>query len=297
MNNHFDEQYLINDQLKDMLKSNSIDGIVEFITNHRPQYLYKYVSLGAPNDEKEISNPILPQLTNLSRIKLYDLEHSLLYFSKLTQFDDEEEYNNIQLSSKNKAIKEQFNKMRECEKRDLVCSLCGETGLSPLLWVHYANCYQGFRLKFKLIERKEHYLYKVFYTDKQYTVDISDNNGWQNIFDLVRYTKEAKWLGQNEYRIALGEVPNIPDSQIWPKKTYSDCGLILEEITIGANCKEEYKVILNDIATKKKIPVSEQPVILPTDINYERYCNAYNLSGKESNFIKDTLKLRSKCNA
>ena len=113
----------------------------------------------------------------------------------------------------------------------------------------------------------------------------------------MRYTKEAKWLGQNEYRIALGEVPNIPDSQIFPKKTYSDCGLILEEITIGANCKEEYKVILNDIATKKKIPVSEQPVILPTDINYERYCNAYNLSGKEIKFIKDTLKLRSKCNA
>lgn len=243
---------------------------------HRPEYIYKYVSLGG----------------ELDTVKIQTLLRDELYFARKNDFDDSQEYRNLIYESTDDPV---LKSILKPYIYDRICCFCGSEAISPLMWIHYANCYNGFRLKFEVV-KDLHILNKIIYLDKFFHIkpakspdDTSTFTHNKKVMASFPYIKKERWSGQDEYRIILSGnnyIERLSDTQYIP---YNQCGLKLVEITVGEHCIPANFKELKAYSEKKRVPLYIEHVPRLISLMYLDYCERYNFSENEALFLKSLL--------
>lgn len=244
---------------------------IEKEITHRPEYIYKYVSFGG----------------KLDTVKIQTLLREELYFSRKNDFDDSQEYRNLICESADDPVLKSILKNYEYDR---ICCFCGSEAISPLMWIHYANSYNGFRLKFEVV-KDLHILNKIVYSDKFFYINSAkspdDTHTFtynKTAFEAFPFIKRERWRGQDEYRIVLNGnnyIERLIGTQYIP---YNQCGLKLVEITVGERCSLVNFKELKAYSVKKRIPLSIKKAPRITSPMYLDYCERYNFQNPKSLF-------------
>ena len=249
-----------------------------------PSVLYKYVAL---DDNKQLNNKKLDCLRNID-----------LHSNTIEHFDDKEEYTKL-LFSKSEISKVLQNEINDAKKNDLICCFTSEKN-NPLMWTHYANCYKGFLLKFR-VDNPQNIL-KVVYIDDIGICYINNNISDKDknyLIDLNCIIKGKKWEKQKEYRTIINdkEISEFNKNKYKEKGnsqnelnfSSNQCGLLLQEVSIGYNCEKENINKIKQISKQRGLPT---PKIVYFDksfnFNTEIY-SEYGLTQEEIDFIETNL--------
>ena len=243
--------------MSSMFTNEDLTIIKKEITHH-PQYIYKYVSLGG----------------DLNDVIIQTLLGNELYFSYRYDFDDPQEYASLICESADDPV---FKSILKPYTYDRICCFCGDDAIAPLMWIHYANCYHGFRLKFEVV-KDLHIIYKIVYTNKVFHItpakspdDTSTFTSNREVMEMFPFIKKEKWGWQDEYRIILSGnnyFERLSGTQYVP---YNQCGLKLVEITVGEYCIPANFKELKAYSEKNRVPLYTEQVPCLTSLKYIDY--------------------------